>query len=133
MDEDKKEEGDEDDDNKTKERKGDEDDKKKEKEDNDVDSWNLNGTSPENYPQQPNGYDCGVYVCCLYDYIAKKTELPVTEMDCFQRRNLIAGLIATRCISDINSPSTNSELHHSSDGNEINGLEVANAPAAEPN
>ena len=131
----KGEEGDVNDNNMMKEGEG-KDDKKKKEEGDDEGARNLNGTSPENYKKQPNGYDCGVYVCCLYDYIANKVGLPVTQIDCFQRRNWIAGCIASRCITNIESASADSEVVPNSNelgnsgGNNSKTLELANALAA---
>ena len=70
------------------------------------------------------------------NYIANKVSLPVTQSDCFQRRNWIAGRIATRGITNIESESTNSEVVPNRDelgitvGNNINTLGVADASAA---
>ena len=74
--------------------------------DNKAINWTLTAESPPDFPQQPNRYDCGVFVCCLYDYFATKASLPRTQHNCFLRRNCIAGSLAAYCSSKKDSGST---------------------------
>ena len=60
--------------------------------------WELLEKSPEKYPEQKNGYDCGVYVCCLYDMLIPNPEAsPASEEECFFRRNFVAGRLIRHC------------------------------------
>jgi Ulp1 family protease len=45
----------------------------------DYGAWKLCYTSPDRTPEQPNNYDCGVYVCSFLDNIRDGRTLPVSE------------------------------------------------------
>lgn len=44
-------------------------------------------------PQQPNGFDCGIYVCMNALYLSKDSELTFTSKDAVNMRNYIGHLI----------------------------------------
>lgn len=46
-------------------------------------------------PQQPNGYDCGIYVCMNTLYLSKNSELTFTYEDAVRMRKYIAHLIVS--------------------------------------
>ena len=46
-----------------------------------------------NCPQQPNGFDCGIYVCMNALYLSKDSELTFSSKDAANMRNYIGHLI----------------------------------------
>jgi Ulp1 protease family, C-terminal catalytic domain len=60
--------------------------------------WTWGITSPKEFPHQRNYVDCGVYVCCLYDWLIKGTALPLPGPEQFLRRMEIALVIIHNCI-----------------------------------
>ena len=65
----------------------------------DFGKWTRTYSSPETYPKQPNGFDCGVYVCALYDsFLPNKEGPPDGAEECFVRRNTVAARTLKHCL-----------------------------------
>jgi Ulp1 protease family, C-terminal catalytic domain len=61
--------------------------------------WNLEYQTPTTYPKQVGTWECGVFVCCLYDsFLEPALPLPDGLQNCFVRRNLIALRIIRHCL-----------------------------------
>ena len=54
-----------------------------------MEEWTLRET-PGDYPQQLNGYDCGVFTCTCADFLSAGKHTDFTQRDVTGMRRLIA-------------------------------------------
>ena len=55
--------------------------------------WVTCPRSPEGTPEQPNDWDCGVYIYCFVEQLWLKSKPPVTKEECFNKRMRLAWAI----------------------------------------